>query len=96
MKTRKKLGKDTTTDDKGQEYDEREQRIWWIGCRQWFGWNEWMYSKWRDKVDIAGETKAEGEITSTDNFGTYRRMCGFRGGECRSVFRTLRENVNII
>ena len=54
-------------------------------------WKEWMYSKWRDKVDIAGETKADGEITSTGNFDTYRRMCGFGGGECLSVFRTLRE-----
>ena len=48
MKTRKRPGKDTTTDDKGQEYEEREQRIWWIRCRQWFGWKEWTYSKWRD------------------------------------------------
>ena len=31
-------------------------------------------------------------LTSTGNFGTYQRMCGFGGGECRSVFRTLREN----
>ena len=33
----------------------------------------------------------EWRITSSDNFGTYRRMCGFGGGECRSVFRTLSE-----
>ena len=26
-----------------------------------------------------------------DNFGTYQRMCGFGGGECRSVIRTLCE-----
>ena len=39
-----------------------------------------------------GETKETlGEITSTGNFGTYRSMCGFGGGECRSVIRTLRE-----
>ena len=31
----------------------------------------------------------EWRITSSDIFGTYRRMCGFGGGECRSVFRTL-------
>ena len=73
-----------------------EQRIWWIGWRQWFGWKEWVYSKWRDKVDIAGQTEDEGETTSIGNFGTYRRMCGFGGGECRSVFRTLREKVKII
>ena len=92
MKTRKRPVKDTTTDDMGSKrHYKREQRIWWIVCRQWFGWNEWMYSKWRDKVHIAGETEAEGEITSTGNFGTYRRMCGFGGGECRSVIRTLRE-----
>ena len=30
-------------------------------------------------------------ITNTDNFGTYRRMCRFRGGDCRSVLRTLCE-----
>ena len=118
MKTRKRLGKDTTMDDKGQTnlkgvtkdeisikkkgfnvkivnshmrmYDDSKRRIWWIGWRQWFR------SKWRDKVDIAGQTKDEGEITSTGHFGTYQRMCGFGGGECRSVFRTLRENVNII
>ena len=107
-----------------------------------------MCSKWRDKADIARETKgttsneelrgpvtgdrtepatelnrkpggvgnqkpetergrqpkmtgdetnhAENErtrLTITDNFGTYRRMCGFGGGECRSVFRTLREKL---
>ena len=91
MKTRKRPGNDTTTDDKDQEYDEREQTIWWIRWRQWFGWKGWIYSKWRDKVDIAGETEAEGEITSTGNFGTCRRMCGFGGGECRSVIDTLRE-----
>ena len=79
MKTRKRLGKDTTTDDKGQEYDEREQRIWWIEWQQWFGRKEWTYSKWRDKVDIAGETEAEGEITSTDNFGTYGGCAGSEG-----------------
>ena len=28
---------------------------------------------------------------SIGNFGTYRRMCGFEGGECRSVIHTLRE-----
>ena len=50
-----------------------------------------ILSKWRDKVDIAGETVDEGEITSPNNFGTYRRMCGFGGGECRSVIRTLHE-----
>ena len=33
----------------------------------------------------------EWTITSSDNFGTYQRMCGFGGGECCSVFRTLRE-----
>ena len=33
----------------------------------------------------------EWRITSSDNFGTYRRMCGFRGDECRSVIRTQRE-----
>ena len=38
-------------------YDESERRIWWIGWRQWFGWKEWTCSKWRDKVDIAGETE---------------------------------------
>ena len=48
-----------------------------------------MYSKWRDKVDIAGEMEDEGEITSTDNFGTYWRMCRFGGGECCSVICTL-------
>ena len=32
-------------------------------------------------------------LTITDNFGTYRRMCGFGGGECRSVFCTLREKL---
>ena len=96
MKTRKTPSRDTTTEDKGQEYGEREQRIWWIGWRQWFGWKEWVYSKWRDKIDIAGQTEDEGEITSTGNFGTYRRMCGFGGGECRSVFRTLREKIKII
>ena len=65
MKTRKRSGKDTATDDKGQAdlkgvtndeistkkegsngknvntnarlYDDREQRIWWITWRQWFG-----------------------------------------------------------
>ena len=37
-------------------YDESERRIWWIRWRQWFGWKEWTCSKWRDKVDIAGET----------------------------------------
>ena len=42
-------------------------------------------------VDIAGETEAEGEITSTDNFSRYQRLCGFGGGECCSVIRTLRE-----
>ena len=68
MKTRKRPGKDTTTDDKGQEYDKREQRIWWIGWQQWFGFKEWTCSIWRDKVDIAGETEDEGEITSTDNY----------------------------
>ena len=96
MNTVKRPSRDTTTDDKGQEYDEKEQRIWWIGWRQWYGWKEWIYSKWKDKVDIAGETEDEGEITSTGNFGTYRRMCGFGGGECRSVFRTLREKIKII
>ena len=91
MKTRKTPSRDTTTEDKGQEYGEKEQRIWWIGWRQWFGWKEWTFSKWRDKVDIAGETEAEGEITSTDNFSRYQRLCGFGGGECCSVIRTLRE-----
>ena len=38
-------------------YDEIEQRIWWIGWQQWFGWKERMYSKWRDKVDIVGQTE---------------------------------------
>ena len=33
----------------------------------------------------------EWRITRSDNFGTYRRMCGFGGGECRSVNRTLHE-----
>ena len=37
-------------------YNESEQRIWWIGWQQWFGWKEWTCSKWRDKVDLAGET----------------------------------------
>ena len=55
------------------------------------GWKEWTCSKWRDKVDIAGEMEDEGEITSTGNFGTYRRMCGFGGGECRSENCTLHE-----
>ena len=45
-------------------YDDSERRIWWIGQRQWFGWKEWTWSKWRDKVDIADETEGttdEGE-----------------------------------
>ena len=41
--------------------DESERRIWWIRCRQWFGWKVWACSKWRDKVDIAGETDNEEE-----------------------------------
>ena len=76
--------------DRGTYAAEREgkyeHRTWWIGWSRrfrdkyriwWIGWKEWIYSEWR--------------ITSSDNFGTYRRMCGFGGGECRSVNRTLRE-----
>ena len=48
-------------------YEESERRIWLIGWQQWFGWKEWMCSKWRDKVNIAGEMENEGEITSTGN-----------------------------
>ena len=68
-------------------YNDSEPRIWWIEWRQWFGWEEWACSKWRDKVDIARETEDEEEITNTGNFGTHR----FGGGGCRSVICTLRE-----
>ena len=37
-------------------YDESERRIWWIRWRQWFGSKEWTCSKWKDKVNRAGET----------------------------------------
>ena len=50
-----------------------------------------MYSNWRDKVDIAGDTEDGEEITSIGNFGTYRKMCEFGGGECHNVIRTLCE-----
>ena len=33
-------------------------------------------------------------LTITDSFGTYQRMCGFGGGECRSVICTLREKLH--
>ena len=36
-------------------FNDIQRIIWWIGWRQWFGWEEWSLSKWRDKVDIAGE-----------------------------------------
>ena len=85
ISTKKKGSNVRMINSKKRFYDENERRIWGIGRRQWFGWKEWMCSKWRDKVDIVGEMEDEGEITSTGNFGTYRRMCGFGGGACRSV-----------
>ena len=58
MKKRKRARKDTTADDKDQAgHAKSERRLWWIGCRQWFGWKEWMCSKWRDKVNITREVE---------------------------------------
>ena len=99
-------------DKEGHSNSKSKQKLWWIGWRQWFGWKEWMCSKWRDKVNITREverttsrqpnkTGNQGEngrtrLTITDSFGTYRRMCGFGGGECRSVIHTLRGNCNFV